>query len=216
MPDIEWNKKVWDQDYPWPKDGDEWDESAKFCKVPYDKWKAQLIAAFATPHIRPETVMLEIGPGHGRWSEFFAPKVSALHLVDLSPSCIEFCKSRLAGFTNVKYHVNDGKSLADIKNASVDFVWSFDTFVHIEEPEIRAYAKELRRVMKPQAIGVIHHPGSPTPDQRKNGMRSMMDRGKMLRILGDNALYLIRQTDSWGEGCNTRFAGDMISVFARP
>lgn len=218
MPSLEWNLQLWDRDFRWDSvaHGDGWSEMALFCGVPYETWKDQLRRTFIVPFVNPKTVALEIGPGHGRWSLLLEPKVASLHLVDLSSSCIEFCKKRLAESKKVSYHVNDGKSLSMLEAASIDFVWSFDSFVHIEEPEVRAYARELRRVMKPQSLGVIHHPGNPTPEQRKNGMRSALDSRKFGAILAENSLHVIRQTSEWGSGCNMALTGDAITVLARP
>jgi ubiquinone/menaquinone biosynthesis C-methylase UbiE len=218
MPDTAWNLKVWDKAYDWPKDGDEWDDFARHNGIPYEKWKDQLIRAFIVPNLRPESTVLEIGPGHGRWSPEIRHRIQKgiLHLVDLSPSCITFCKHRLSEFKNVQYHVNDGRSLPMVEKASIDFVWSFDTFVHIEEPEVRSYARELRRVMKPQSMGVIHHPGNPTAQQRQNGCRALIDSRKFATILAENSLHVIRQTNEWGAGCNMTLTGDALTVFARP
>lgn len=218
MPTLDWNLKVWDKSYPWPRDGDEWDDFARFCGVPYDQWKDQLARTFLVPHLKPSSQVLEIGPGHGRWSMLFPKRIPTgmLHLVDLSPTCIDFCKKRLAGDANVRYYVNDGRSLQAIPDQSVDFIWSFDSFVHIDEPEVRAYAREFYRVMKRQSIGVIHHSGSPTPQQRQNGCRSLVDGRKFSTILAENSLHVIRQTGEWGNGCNLALTGDALTVFARP
>lgn len=216
MPDLAWNRKVWDGAYTWPADGDEWSQQAEFCGVPYDRWKDELRRTFIVPNVRPESTALEIGPGHGRWSALLQPKVSTLHLVDLSSSCIEFCRKRLTSHVNVRYHVNDGRTLPMLEAASVDFVWSFDTFVHIEETEVRSYARELRRVMKPQSMGVIHHPGNPTQEQRQNGMRSLVNSRAFATILAENGLHMIRQVSEWGAGCNLALTGDALTVFANP
>lgn len=216
MPDTAWNLKVWNDAYDWPKDGDEWSQQAEFCGIPYEKWKDQIRRTFIVPHVNPSSTALEIGPGHGRWSVMFPAKVTTLHLVDLSQTCIDYCKKRLAEHKNVQYHVNDGKSLPMIEKASIDFLWSFDSFVHIEEPEVRAYARELRRVMKPQSMGVIHHPGSPTPQQSQNGCRSLIDSRKFATILAENSLHVIRQTSEWGTGCNMTLTADALTVFSRP
>jgi len=218
MPDLAWNSKVWDRLYAWSRDGDEWDDCARFCNVPYEKWKDQLARTFLIANLRPDSTVLEIGPGHGRWSVLIPPRVQkgGVHLVDLSPSCIDYCRKRLAQYTNVQYHVNDGKSLGMLPEKTVDFCWAFDTFVHIEEAELRAYARELQRVMKPQSMGVIHHPGSPTLEQRQNGMRSLLDSRKVARILAENGLHVVRQTSQWGDGCTMALTGDALTVFARP
>ncbi len=218
MPDKIWNLSVWDKSYDWSKDGEEWDDFARFCAVPYEKWKDSLSRTFLIGHLRQSSEVLEIGPGHGRWSALLPNRIPAgtLHLVDLSPNCIEFCRQRFQAHKNIRYYVNDGKSLTDIGDKSIDFCWSFDTFVHVEESEVRPYAKELRRVMKPQSMGAIHHPGNPTEQQRQNGCRSKLDSRKFAAILAENGLHVIRQVSEWGQGCNLHLTGDVITVFARP
>lgn len=217
MPNLEWNTQVWGRDYNWPLDGDEWHEAADFCRVPYTTWKDQLIKSFAAQAIRKDSHILEIGPGHGRWSSMLLPYVpqGQLSLVDLNSSCIDFCKNKFKGHSNIDYYVNNGKDLSFIPNNTIDFVFSFDTFVHIEEPEIRSYITELKRVMSRQTVGVIHHTGTPTDIQRQNGMRSSVGLSKFTRILQENGLTIIRQTDSWDQGCNVKYAGDYITVFIR-
>ena len=218
MPDLEWNLKVWDKAYPWPADGDEWSQQAEFCGVPYAKWKEELAETFLIANIKPSSAVLEIGPGHGRWSGQIPARIPSgmLYLVDLSPSCIEYCRKKFAAHPNVQYFVNDGRKLVAIGDSSIDFVWSFDTFVHIEESEIRSYARELARVMKPQSMGVIHHAGNPTLAQRQSGMRSEVGTRKFGALLAEAGLHIIRQVSEWGNGCNMKLTGDCLTVFARP
>ena len=52
----------------------------------------------------------------------------------------------------------DSPSLADVAPNSVDFVWSFDAFMHIAAADTASYLREFARVMRPGAVGVIHHP----------------------------------------------------------
>lgn len=217
MPSIKWNSDVWGRDYTWPQHGDEWSDMANFCNIPYDMWKDSVAREFFF-HIINTSNVLEIGCGHGRWSSLIAPKVPQGHLdvVDLNKSCIEFCKEKLAQYSNINYWQNDGKNLNFIADSSIDFIWSFDTFVHIEEPEVKMYAKELYRTMKRQAMGIIHHSGSPTDEQRRNGMRSLVDKVKFRDILLANRLHIVRQIDSWGNGCNVKFANDIITIFVKP
>lgn len=216
MPSKDWNLKVWDKDYQWTKDGNEWSEMADFCGVPYDQWKKKLVASFVTTHIKNDSVILEIGSGHGRWSEILAPLVKKLILADLSPSCIRYCQKKLENYKNIEYNVNDGSSLTSIGDNSVDFVWSFDTFVHIEESELKSYAKELYRVMKRHTSGCIHHSDRPDQNQKNNGCRSSVTADMFKRIFINNGFYIIKQVDSWGSNCNVKMAGDMISVFVKP
>lgn len=216
MPSLEWNK-YWDKSYPWSQHGDEWVEHAQFCGVPYDKWKDSLAKYFLINPLQSDFTVLEIGAGHGRWSALIPERIpkGTLHLVEFSQTCIDFCKKRLAQYNNIKYWTNDGRGLPFLDKDSINYAWSFDSFVHIEEPEVRSYARELFRVMKPQAMGAIHHCGNPTPEQRQNGARSKVSGVQFRQILQDAGFFVIRQVDSW-DGGNIKMAGDVISVFAKP
>lgn len=215
---VEWNRKVWDS-YDWPKDGDEWSEMAQFSGVPYEAWKTSLIKTFLTPYLGDRKKVIEIGPGHGRWSEVILAKIpeGVLFIVDLSENCIRHCIKRFSSYDNVIWTVNDGKTLPvpPYGKSLFDFIWSFDTFVHIEEPEFRSYAREFARVLRPMGMGVIHHAGNPTPAQRAAGCRSTLSPELVARVLRENGFFVIRQTDSW-EGGNIKFANDVITVFAKP
>lgn len=215
MPTREWNLDVWGRSYAWPRDGDEWTEMAEHSGVSYEEWKDSLARRFLIPYLGAGISVLEIGPGHGRWSEIMAPRVKKLVLVDLAPSCIEFCRKRLARFPNVDYLVGDGRGLAGVADASIDFAWSFDVFVHVEEPETRAYARELARVLKPRGMGVIHHAGNPTPEQRARGMRSNVTGGIFSEILRASGIVPVYRVDSWGK-CSVKLNGDVLTLFVKP
>jgi ubiquinone/menaquinone biosynthesis C-methylase UbiE len=157
MPSIEQNYHVWDRDYSWREDGDEWTDQAAFCAQLYPAWKRALVDEFMFPYISPDSAVLEIGPGHGRWTQIYIDKVKHVSLIDLSPTCIEHCRRRFQSFNNVAYYVNDGKTLRSIDDKSIDFIWSYDVFVHVELNELRRYLAEFTRVLKGGGVAVIHH-----------------------------------------------------------
>lgn len=174
------NLVVWDQEHHWSGNGDEWDGQARMCGVPYAAWKQSLIDAFLLPNISPETDIVEIAPGHGRWSEVIAGDCKSLTLVDLSPSCIAFCQIRLAGKGPISYRVTDGKTLPGVADGSIDFVWSFDSFVHMSAEVISAYLSEMQRVLRPGGKAIIHHAGR---RNRVLWLGFLKDWGKMGRKL---------------------------------
>ena len=153
---IEQNIHRWNERHLWPKDGDEWDGQARACHVSYTKWKNSLAQHLITPYATGKTV-LEIAPGHGRWTEYIVAVSSKIILADLSPNCIDHCKKRFARFDNMEYYITDGKSLPSNLNGSVDFVFSFDSFVHMDSTTIYLYLKEISRVMKHGGKAIIHH-----------------------------------------------------------
>lgn len=156
---IENNRRKWDEEYHWTHHGDEWDGQARYCNQPYEVWKRSLIENLLLPNVSETTTALEIAPGHGRWSKVLADHVDKLILLDISPSCIDHCKEMLADKSHVDFHVNDGKTLAAIPDQSIDFVWSFDSFVHMDKPTTASYISEISRVLKTGGKAIIHHPG---------------------------------------------------------
>ena len=156
---ININKEIWNEKHDWEKNGDEWDGQAIKCKLDYEYWKQSLYQNLIHSNIRENDTVLEIGAGHGRWSVFLAKSATTLILVDLSPNCIDFCRNLFVNRSNTIFVINDGKTLEGVKDASVDFIWSFDTFVHIEKYVINSYMREIFRVLKPGGRAVIHHSG---------------------------------------------------------
>lgn len=155
---VENNRQLWDKDYQWPDNGDEWNGQAAYCGQPYDAWKKALVGHFLTPQLKSDATLLEIGPGHGRWSEFIVNHCAELYLADLSPSCLDYCRG-LFGDRGFVYVPTDGHSLTGVPSAVVDFVWSYDCFVHIGPEDTAGYLADIRRVLKPGAQAVIHHAG---------------------------------------------------------
>jgi SAM-dependent methyltransferase len=152
MPSVNWNKKIWDEKHHWDLHGDEWSSAWKNSEM---QW---YFSIFPRIHkFLPVNSILELGPGHGRWSQFLAQHCHELHLVDLSQSCIKFCQKRFQSDKNIYCYNNDGFSLDMIKDNSVDFVFSFDSLVHVEENVIDSYLSQVSRKLTQNGVGFIHH-----------------------------------------------------------
>ena len=77
--------------------------------------------------------------------------------MDRVEECIEACRRRFAAHSHVRCYVNDGLSLSMIADDSIDFVFSFDSFVHTKREVVEAYLHELGTKLKPGGKGFIHH-----------------------------------------------------------
>ena len=77
------------------------------------------------PCLFPSNRILEIAPGHGRWTSFLLDHCDDLLGVDLSESCIDMCREPFANLPKARFFVNDGTSLPMVHDNSVDFVFSF-------------------------------------------------------------------------------------------
>lgn len=150
------NLAQWDMQDPWSKDGDEWDGQARACGIAYDDWKAGITARYG-PLLASRGTVLEIGPGHGRWSEWLVERADRLVLCDISPNCLDACRGRLAGRGRVRTHVSLGGDLPADLTGLVDAVWSYDCLVHVGRRECERYLLEIARVLRPGGVAVVHH-----------------------------------------------------------
>ena len=105
----------------------------------------------------PTNRILEIACGCGHWTQYLKDLCKHLTVVDLSEECIRTCQQRFAEDSNIEYHVNDGKSLAMIPDSSIDFVFSFDALVHVNDSVIEAYLSQLPRILNKDGVAFIHH-----------------------------------------------------------
>jgi ubiquinone/menaquinone biosynthesis C-methylase UbiE len=138
--------------YDWKDAGEEWSE-------PWGNSAAQWFGAIL-PRIRdclPAETILEIAPGFGRWTHYLKDHCQNLWAVDRVAECIDACRRRFANDSHVRCELNDGHSLSMLPDASVDFVFSFDSFVHMDREIVDAYLAELGRTLKPGGKGFIHH-----------------------------------------------------------
>ena len=205
------NLRKWSE-WDWTQAGEEWSNNPQ--------WKRSLVEHVLKPNMPHDGHILEIGPGAGRWTEYLIDKASTVSLVDLTPKCIDLCKKRFRNYTNIHYYVNDGTNLSFLPDGSIDFIWSWDVFVHIQSSDIRKYVREFARILKPGATALIHHSKNGTT---KVGWRSDMTAQRMIDFCSESNLSVSRQFDSWDGGrtqiwpdLNPGEGPDIISILSRP
>ena len=152
MPDLEWNVSVWDGNYNWDGGGEEWSKP----------WGTSEAEWFGTLYPRihrhvPARSILEIAPGFGRWTRFLIPLCEEYRGVDLSTTCIESCDKRFCKATNATFVKNDGRSIPFADDVLFDFVFSFDSLVHVDLAVLEAYIKEIIPHLTPGGVAFIHH-----------------------------------------------------------
>jgi hypothetical protein len=151
VPTLEENKHNW-KFYDWSGNGDEWSGGPEGTKR---FWKDVLFTKISS--FVPCETILEIAPGLGRWTQFLKDLCKYLIVVDLTEVCIEGCKKRFSTSNNISYYVNDGKSLEVVKDNSVDFVFSYDSLIHVDCEIIECYVSEIYKKLKMGGFGLIHH-----------------------------------------------------------
>src|SRR5205823_2379039 len=100
---IEQNRAVWDR-FDWTERGEAWTRDAAILRgAQPDAWKAT-IADLIQREVPPGSVVLEVGPGAGRWTEILRSRASHLMLVDISATCLDLCRDRFGSSADIEYH----------------------------------------------------------------------------------------------------------------
>ncbi|HEY0369353.1 MAG TPA: class I SAM-dependent methyltransferase [Chthoniobacterales bacterium] len=138
--------------YRWIQAGEEWSRpwgssAAQWHHTIYPRIAACLPAA----HI------LEIACGFGRWTEYLRRHCDRITAVDSAVECVAACRERFADDPKVTCLANDGSSLAEVADGSVDFAFTFDSLVHTNRATIKAYLEELARVLTSDGRAFVHH-----------------------------------------------------------
>ncbi len=151
--------------------------------------------------IQPDWVCLEIGCGLGRLLKPIAARCRAIVGVDISQTMVGYAGENLSDVPNAHVHLNNGRSLPTIADASVDFVFSHLAFQHLTLYEIvECYLTELARVLKPGGylrVQTLREAPIPVMERMKNCIRPLLGRGRFRSIL----------FDQWREGKEVKFGG---------
>jgi SAM-dependent methyltransferase len=205
------NQQRWTS-WDWSRAGEEWTLS--------EEWKDALIDDVLERWIPTGVVVLEVGPGAGRWSEALAARASRLILVDVSERPLELCRERFGTAGNVECVLSSGSDLPGVADGSVGAVWSFDVFVHVAPHDQMGYLGEVARVLAPGGVAVIHHADGRNRGllPSRHGWRAPMSRGLFAALAAERGLRVERQLDSWGPEGRYDLSGyaDAITVLRRP
>jgi SAM-dependent methyltransferase len=111
---------------------------------------------FLLPALGPAITVLEIGCGGGRWSRYFHGRVKKAFLADATPAA-EIAVRAHTDWDGFEFLMSVGGRLTGLADASIDYVFSFDTFVHFHRELFDGYVREIGRVLKPGGLLHLHH-----------------------------------------------------------
>jgi SAM-dependent methyltransferase len=138
--------------------GDEWNKPEFMgIDVEADRIVSYLDQQIFSPYLGTPEVILEIGPGGGRFTEVLLPKCSRLIAADTSASMLRLLQKRFASSDKVEYLLLDGQGLSSVDDCSIDGAFSYDVFLHLQHWDIYNYVAELARVLKPGGRAIIQH-----------------------------------------------------------
>ena len=101
--------------------------------------------------------LLEIGPGGGRFTDVLLPRCDRLIAADTSSAMLGRIRERFRHLDKIEFVHLDGKGLRQIGDSSVDAVFCYGVFVHLQHWDIYNYLAETCRVLRPGGLALIQH-----------------------------------------------------------
>jgi len=152
MPDLQWNVETWEEEHHWSNEGEEWSEL-------WGGAEPQWFSAIY-PRIHkflPTDAVLEIATGYGRWTKYLIPQSARYLGIDLSTNGINHCKEIFSRFNHASFVKNDGLSLAAARDGEFDFVFSFESLVHVEADVMTSYIAQTLQKLRQTGVAFFHH-----------------------------------------------------------
>jgi SAM-dependent methyltransferase len=212
MPNLDWNRRMWTEDSTWTTAGEEWsgdwgDSEAQWFGSLYPRLHRLL----------PAETILEIAPGFGRWTRFLLPQCGHYIGMDLSASCVDACRNRFAGYPHARFIQNDGLSLPDVSEGSIDLVFSYDSLVHCEIEVLQQYIPQIIEKLAAGGLAFIHHSnllaitGDPKASSAHHRAGSVSAQRVAALVAESSGKVLLQESLSWG----TETMDDCITVFGK-
>jgi SAM-dependent methyltransferase len=139
--------------------GDEWSNPALIGMdgISPDDIVPHLMDTYVRPFLGTPDRVIEIGSGGGRFTGALLDFSGSVIATDTAKSMIEILRERYADRPNLEPLLLDGTGLGAIADASVDAVFSYGVFVHLQHWDFYNYIAESARVLKPGGKAVIQH-----------------------------------------------------------
>jgi SAM-dependent methyltransferase len=193
MPSLEWNRqwgeafRKFRERHPDRLYGDEWgDPELRGWRYALHRvWRRgvspgalhKVVDLYIRPYLTADATVVEIGCGGGRWTRYLVG-AKKLIAVDISPVFFAPLRARFPQ-ANLEFYQSSGFELRGIGDGSVDYVFSFGTFVHIEPEGIAAYLAEIQRVLRVGGVAVIQYAAKEKPAARDKRTFSAMTAERM-------------------------------------
>ena len=104
------------------------------------------------PHITSRSVVLELGPGTGRYTRHIIGVCRRMILVDYSSIVCEWLEKYLEGRGEYELHHISGPQMPQVNDETVDFAFAHGVFEHLFLDDIFWFFEEFYRVLRPGAL----------------------------------------------------------------
>lgn len=107
---------------------------------------AQMI--YSHLNLKENATVVEIGSGLGIMANWMASKVAHVHCCDVSASFLEVAKEECKNQKNTSFHLLKKNNLEFAANESIDAVYSYNVFIHLNLYDIFMYFRDFKRALK--------------------------------------------------------------------
>jgi Methyltransferase domain len=111
---------------------------------------------YVLPYVNAQHDALEIGPRGGRWSRYLLG-FRTLTAIDYHSELLDELKRNFGAHRHIRFIKNNGTDFPGVDLHSIDYVYSFGTFVHLDFNLIEAYLDSIKAIIKPTANIVIQY-----------------------------------------------------------
>ena len=143
-------------------------------------------------YVAEEHAAIEIGPGGGRWTKYMLG-FGKLYCVDYHQDLLDELR-RTYDLPNMVFIRNHGTDFPGIPVESIDFLFSFGVFVHLDIDIIGAYLVNMMPLLKRSASVVIQYSDKRKARARRNSGFSE-NNPDMMRTVVNAAGYRVLEED---------------------
>jgi len=146
---------------------------------------------FVNPYINKKHTALEIGPGGGRWTQYLL-QFERLYLVDYHKELLDELKQNF-NQENFIWIKNNGFDFPNIQTDSIDYLFSFGVFVHLDIDIIENYLKNIYSILKPSGNVVLQYADKHKIMAQKNNGFSENTPEVMRKLILDNGFTILEE-----------------------
>jgi hypothetical protein len=110
---------------------------------------------YVQPYVHADQDGVEIGPGGGRWTRYLLG-FRTLYVVDYHQELLDELQ-RSFNRPTMRFIRNNGMDFPGVPERSIDFLFSFGVFVHLDANLIEGYLKNMKPLLKPGANVVLQY-----------------------------------------------------------
>jgi SAM-dependent methyltransferase len=203
------NCEVWEH-WDWSQGGEEWTQDVQLLRgLDAEEWRRSILELLEA-YVPAGGAVLEIGPGAGRWTSPLLERAASVAVADVAQACVDICRERFGD--RVQCFLVGEDPRVGLPSGSLDAVWSYDVFVHVNPPAADAWLREVARLLRPGGWAVIHHGGGNDVGVSPSSIgRSNLDAGFFRFLAEKNGLEVVRHDITAAHK-----PGDVITVCRAP